>query len=163
MAEWTPRGSRIWSGASDTKAMAQEFNAYHPPTHPTNQPTNHHHHHHHSLTHHHHSDLLKDIKGVEEGSGGQNKLCQNLTNFLVGVSPRLKKEKNKKWHSGPTQSLEKTEKNERHLWQGASEQRLWHKSLMLTTHPPNQPTNQPPPPPPSSSSLTHSPPPTQIY
>ena len=46
--------------------MAQEFNAYHPPTQPTNH---HHHHHHHSLTHHHHSDLLKGIKEGEEGSG----------------------------------------------------------------------------------------------
>ena len=71
MAEWTPRGSRIWSGASDTKAMAQEFNAYHPPNQPTNQPTTtttiiitH------SLTHHHHSDLLKGIKEGEEGFAG---------------------------------------------------------------------------------------------
>ena len=73
---------RILAGDQWKQAMGQEFNAYHPPTQPTNQPTTttiiiitH------SLTHHHHSDLLKDIKGVEEGSGGQNKLCQNSTNF----------------------------------------------------------------------------------
>ena len=133
------------------QAMGQEFNAYHPPTQPTNQPTTttiiiitH------SLTHHHHSDLLKGIKGVEEGPGGENNPCRNLASFVYGDSPSCETTKSTKWQSGPQEEAE--------FGQWPVTQRLWHKSLMPTTHPPNQPTNQPPPPP-SSSSLTHSPPP----
>ena len=72
-------------------------------THPPNQPTNHHHHHHHhhSLTHHHHSDLLKGIKGVEEGPGGQNNPCRNSASFVYGGSQAVKQQKVKNGRVDP--------------------------------------------------------------
>ena len=80
--------------------MAEEFNAFHPPTHPPNQPTTtiiitH------SLTHHHHSDLLKGIKGVEEGPGGQNNPCRNSASFVYGDSQAVKQQKVKNGRVDP--------------------------------------------------------------